>query len=169
MSLETVLWTQLPSESMDSPAERSIASLQLPTPPHKHSQYLGEGAPASSHLESGSSWAGDQALAEAAGRPAPRTVPAPYRAGWHGRGPLGIHRGGSWGGLPDSLGRGLDESKPKHPTMLKGREVASRGREMGCPASLPGVGEKPQPPSNRWLLGAPTSSVSFLVKSLTSG
>lgn len=87
MSLEIALWPQLPSDSMDAPAEWSTALLQPPTPPHKHSQYLGEGLLLSSHLESGSSWEGDQALAEAAGRPAPRTVPAPYRAGWDGMGP----------------------------------------------------------------------------------
>lgn len=43
-----------------------------------------------------------------------------------------MHRGGNWGVLPGAPGRGLDESKPEHPTLLKGREVASRGREVGC-------------------------------------
>lgn len=40
----------------------------------------------SSHPEPGSSWEGDQTLAEAAARPALRSVPGPYKARWDGRG-----------------------------------------------------------------------------------
>lgn len=166
----TALLTQLRSESTGSSAEPSLTAAPRPSP--QHSQYLGEGRLLlSSHLEPGSSWEVDQALAEAAGRPAPRTVPGPYRAGWDGRGlpvPDGCYRGGSWAGLPGSPERVLDKSKPKHSPMLKGREVASRGGEMGCPAPFPGVGEKPQPPSNLGLLGHQLPQSLFLLPPLTS-
>lgn len=85
LSLETALRTQLASESVDSPAEQSRAEPRYSSPhlPTSIASTWGRRLLLSSHrvrLILG----GDQALAEAAGRPAARTVPAPYRAGWDG-------------------------------------------------------------------------------------
>lgn len=134
-----------------------------------------------SHPEPGSSREGNQALAEAAARPAWLPVPGCYRAGWDGRsqpaqlvfvpsllvGPCGLHvEEEALLGCLVPQGGGWIKGKPKHPAVLVGREAAYRGGEMGCPAPLPGLREKPQTLSNPGLLGHQLpQSYSFLVTS----
>lgn len=150
------LWTQVLCR-----AQPDHSSPPLPTSIASTSGW-GDG-PLGSHPEPGSSWGGNQALAEAAARLAPRTVPGPLRAGWDwgwGRLLAGLcprpTSSALWVHVQEGIqlgclvpqGGGWTKSKPKHPAVLGNREVSLRGGEMAAQPLSQGSGEKPQTLSN---------------------
>lgn len=141
------LWTQVLCR-----AQPYHSSPPLPTSIASTSGW-GDG-PLGSHPEPGSSWGGNQALAEAAARLAPRTVPGPHRAGWDwGVGqtaqlvsvpglpvvPCGYmcRREFSWAVW--LLREGLDRKQTKTPRSVGEQGGGFKGRGDGCPAPFPGL------------------------------